>query len=527
MSDQSNCAKRLRRQLWIVMFIRRGLAGMALYCVIWGAVVLAARAYGVEQGVLLWGLPGLIPVIYLAVRYANAVTPGEAKLEALIDVRSGCGGMLMASYETDMRGWERTMPNVTRPEVDWRGARIVGQFLFAAAFVTLSFFMPQQFTQASPEGEMRIDEKIQQAKKQIEALKKEKLIDEKKAEQLVQKLDGIRNSASANDPVKTWQALDQVDRQLREAAAKAIEQAKAAGRNLADAQTLANVILKDQLSAKPGINPEAAGEVLKKLEKTVSELIRKNPELIKELAKQKIDPKMLKALIDQFAKAAEQNRKNTNQANGQKPGNHGKPGQNLQNAQNGKSRGGDMLQLTPEQMRQLGQLARMAGQMRDQLQNNLQNLGDVRLLRPGQLNRALQQIPVPQDAGALVRLLKSPQGQQLAGQMLRQFMNPANSQRGGRGGISRGGGPTPLSLTTPTDPKDFKFKAQKLKAAELSLRKKDRTIGVSVGAPKLIKDADTTSSARLNQSAASGGSSTKQTVLPRHRAVVEKFFERK
>jgi hypothetical protein len=98
----------------------------------------------------------------------------------------------------------------------------------------------------------------------------------------------------------------------------------------------------------------------------------------------------------------------------------------------------------------------------------------------------------------------------------------------GRGGVNEGGGKTKLKFGDETPEQGDKFEDEQLPPSELNKLRDSELQGLSLGTPSAHKKGDgTVAGGALNGAKAGGGSSAGQTVLPRHRGAVERFFERK
>jgi len=103
-------------------------------------------------------------------------------------------------------------------------------------------------------------------------------------------------------------------------------------------------------------------------------------------------------------------------------------------------------------------------------------------------------------------------------------------KKGGRGGITRGPGAAPLTWGEPGSPEQAKFKEEVLPPGALaSLKGSLINVPANKGAQLVIRDkADGPgSSGALREAAAGNSSANTETILPRHRPAVERYFERK
>ena len=120
------------------------------------------------------------------------------------------------------------------------------------------------------------------------------------------------------------------------------------------------------------------------------------------------------------------------------------------------------------------------------------------------------------DSGGLAQFLKENAGDMTVTEMLKSW---------GRGGVDRGRGDAPMTWTDRSSEHGAKFKEQVLPSSLADL-KDSELIGRSAGAPGIEKNGPQQSGA-LKGAAIGGGSAFTQTVLPRHRSAVNKYFERR
>jgi cell division protein FtsB len=95
----------------------------------------------------------------------------------------------------------------------------------------------------------------------------------------------------------------------------------------------------------------------------------------------------------------------------------------------------------------------------------------------------------------------------------------------GKGGVDRGRGDAAMTWTDGSSEKGAKFKEQTLPPAAIAGLRDSQLVGLSTGAPSVEKNGPAAHGA-LNRAAAGGGSAYTQTILPRHRGAVKRYFER-
>ena len=93
-------------------------------------------------------------------------------------------------------------------------------------------------------------------------------------------------------------------------------------------------------------------------------------------------------------------------------------------------------------------------------------------------------------------------------------------------GIGRGPGDAPMTWSDGTTDEGAKFKAEALPLSDIASLEDSEIVGLSIGAPSVDTSNLPPQSGGLNGAAAGGGSSFTQTVLPRHKGAVKRYFER-
>lgn len=110
-----------------------------------------------------------------------------------------------------------------------------------------------------------------------------------------------------------------------------------------------------------------------------------------------------------------------------------------------------------------------------------------------------------------------------------QFQDAAaNAGNGapGSGGITRGRGDADLTWQNPRNTDNASIQSHTLPPATLAAMKDSQQIGLSAGAPQQEETESSTGGA-LDTTAAGGGEANTAVILPAHRAVVERYFQRK
>lgn len=455
-----------RAQLAGLLFLRHLLWGLAAWAMMYGVVVLFLRgAVGLEGETLLWGVASLPLLLVVASVQTYRGIPRPTRIKALLDRYSLAGGLLMASEETSLGPWQ--IDSVLLPRVRWHPRRSGLSAAIALIFLVLAFLVPAGWARMdSPRLDVRRD--AERLAEQLAVLKEEKILDEQRANELKEKLDQLRKDALARDPVKTLEALDFLRDTTQKNAHEAAEKAARKSEEMALAAELAERLMKrgDQLNAQQ--LAEAMNEVAKMTRKAGAE----NGLLSEELDQE---------LLDQLNKG---------------------------------------LALNKEQMKKLGDALKNA---KGNLSKKVGKLVKAKLVDPDALskcekcgecdNAALAKYLKENGNGDLAALLAEGDGEAPAGL--------------GQGSVTRGPGHAKLTFGDESSKQGVKFKDEILPPSDLRSVRDSQLQGISSGAPSVQKpDTQETTSSALNRAKTGGGSSAGQTVLPRHRSTVERFFER-
>lgn len=98
--------------------------------------------------------------------------------------------------------------------------------------------------------------------------------------------------------------------------------------------------------------------------------------------------------------------------------------------------------------------------------------------------------------------------------------------RNALGAINRGPGHVPMEWSDGSSAEGAKFKAEVLPLSNIASLEDSEVIGLSTAAPTVETSGAAPQSGGLNGAAAGGGSAFNQTVLPRHKGAVKRYFER-
>ena len=203
---------KLRRKTALLLFLKRAALLAAVWGLLWGtAVILLRAAFGQPRPSLWWGIAGLAAAVLVAGYWARRQLPSKSAFRAAIDRRSKMGGLLMAEESVNLGAWANQMPQAQPTKLQWRSGKASLRLLGAALFVLASLIIPQRYVDATRARPLDISAETDQLSKGIDALKEEK-IEIEKVEELEDELDRLEEEATGEDPAKTWEALDHVEK---------------------------------------------------------------------------------------------------------------------------------------------------------------------------------------------------------------------------------------------------------------------------------------------------------------------------
>jgi hypothetical protein len=462
-SNEDRAIDSFRLYLAGLLVLRNALTALTIWAFLAGVAVLALRSLGVPALPLLWGLTTLPIALVPAVVLAWRRLPNRAAVRAVLDHHSLCGGLLMAGAEVELGGWQKVLPGINLPRVQWRSTRAWSLLAGGVAFVMLGMLLPQGFAEMGSGPGLNIDKQKAKLEKQIDVLKEEAILEPRKAEDLKSKLDQLRREALGKEPVKTLDALDHLKDAVSKTAKEAAESTARKNETLGRGETLAEAMKKrsDQMS------PKVSAEGMKELAKLMRKAAAENALVMHGL---EMDEELKEAL--------------------------------------------NATKLTPEQLEKLKGLLKDA---KGDLANRLAKLCKADLIDAKDLELGEQAGEC--DSEGLMAYLKSEGASDELGEEV-------GGDEGGRGGVTRGPGAAAMLWKDPTTEDGFKFKEEALPAAKLQALKDSKTSGLSAGAPQKGSEGGPADSGALTGSATGGGSASTQVVLPRHRGAVERYFER-
>jgi hypothetical protein len=452
-----------------MLALRQGLQVLTFYAFAWGLTVLAGRLMlDVTAAALLWGAAGALPAVAVGLWLGWRRRPEAAAVRALLDSRSQAGGLLMAGGEAQLGGWAGRVGAVVRPRIRWQAQQTLGMFALAAVFVGAAFLVPRP-EEAFGEPPLQVGPATQRLEEQVEVLEEEEIVTPEEAEAMRKRLERAREEASGNDPVKTWEALDHMARNLKQEARDATE---AAAREAEEAAEL-EMVAKALENAANDLAPEDLARAMKEMRELAQQAAEESRALRRSLRKQ-----------------------------------------GLKTQGSGK--------WSKEDLQKLGQACQGAAGDLDKMARKLKENG----FNDRQIQRLAKRIKKCRNGKSgdegmkkLSEYLKENQGD-MAG-----CKQKAGRMRPGRGGINRGPGAAPMVFGDPSDPNAGRFKENVLLPTEVADFRDSQLTGLSLGAPE-TEEVEASTGGALSGTEAGGGSAQTQRILPRHREAVEGYFSR-
>jgi hypothetical protein len=166
---------------------------------------------------------------------------------------------------------------------------------------------------------------------------------------------------------------------------------------------------------------------------------------------------------------------------------------------------------------QLKQLAKALGTRKGEIAKRLGKLREARLIDAEALKKCENAGKC--DSAGLAEFLKDNAGEMSVEEAVKLWGAP------GRGGVDRGRGDAEMTWTDPSSEKGTKFKEEVLPPGGIAGLKDSQLAGRSIGAPS-IDHKGSAGSGALSGANAGGGSAFTQTILPRHKGSVKRYFDR-
>ncbi|HKI70603.1 MAG TPA: hypothetical protein VKA67_13525, partial [Verrucomicrobiae bacterium] len=269
--------------------LRSSVQMATIWFFVWGVVVLAVRISGVQHTEWLkLGVLGFVPLAIIAGARALARQPAFTKVRACYDRLKTCGGIVMSEETADMTAWQSQLPDASVPGLRWHKRQALLLLAISAVFTTVALLLPERLTRLAGHQPLEIGQVVEQLQTEVKTLQQEKIVEDKKAEDLQKQLAGIKHDSSGLDPNKTWEALDHIKESNSDAAKQAAQEALTKMTELAQAQTLAQAMKQ---AANSGMSADTATQAAQDLAGML-----KSAKLDAGLLKAKIPPELLSGL---------------------------------------------------------------------------------------------------------------------------------------------------------------------------------------------------------------------------------------
>ena len=252
MTDHRRAIANTRARIGAILGLRTAVSFLSAWMLAWGTVVLVLRgALGVSREPLLWGLVGVVAAGIVGVVVAIRRRPSVDMVRAMLDAHWQCGGLLMASADTNTSDWASNVPASATPNVRWHAGRPCGILLCCTTFLLASFLIPVRFLDELGSSRLLVGAEVEKLAEKVELLKEEKILPPERAKSLELALEQLEQEALGNDPAKTWEAMDHLEQSIAKASAEAAEDAARDAEEAARSEELAQALdqVQDQMAA--------------------------------------------------------------------------------------------------------------------------------------------------------------------------------------------------------------------------------------------------------------------------------------
>ncbi len=464
------------RKLTMLLTLKNWLMMATLWCFGWGIVALSLRAtVATPRKALLFGIVGILVAAVVAVWRASKQLPSHAAVRSLLDRQNESGGLLMTAGEQPLGDWEDKLSAIQLPRLRWRSARAWGLMALSVSFVAICLLLPIKYVSGIAGRSLNVGKEAENIAAQIEMLKESQIVTEAKAEELNDKLDQLVAEAAGEDPAKTWEALDHLANSVEKAAQDAVADAAGKQEQLDKAEALAEGLMagSDQMDA------QLMTEAMQTLSTMMQGAMANNEALASQLS-----PETQEAI------------------------------------KNGS--------LNSEQLKEvanaLSQSKQKLNQQLSKLNQSGMNRGNI---NPNSLKGGAS--ANKRDNSGLSKFLKDNAQKMSVADAVGQWCDGNGDKSGngpGRGGVSRGRGDAAMTWTEGSDEKNAKFQEKALPPGSVAGLQDSQLVGLSASAPEVQKG-NLSAHGVLNNAAKGGGSAYTQTVLPKHKNTVQKYFDRK
>ncbi len=527
-------------QIWFLAFIRF----LIYWSISFGVIILIFRIFHFRSNFLLWYLSGIFFAILYAIDFALKNNASRETCIACIDAFNKAGGLLIAENETNDLRWKSVRNHffeIPKSKKYYSKSHIY--ILFASLlFVYACSYVPIiNFRNVVESRRINLTNKVAEIKEQIKLLEQEDIIDKNERLTLESSLEDIVNNSDKESPGITFESLDQMADKLKHEAvndmkkrindldilkrlenyAKDAKEAALESKKLKESlEKLKNQLRQAGLSEEQindllkqnfgnsnltnGLNKELADSYSKSISKNIKQKIQQNSELVSKLMDSNLLDEATKQKIEQSLASSDSENKDYNENNSffdvsseqnkiEKENN--KNGNSGQEGKSGKSGKNDQ---------------------ESQLDNNGNSGQDGKSGKSGK-NDQESQLDNNSNSGQEGKSGKS-RGNGQEGQS-----GETNGEYG-NGGISRGGGETPMTFGDKASDYNAKYRDEVLPEVKSESALGAVSIGIGIADPKVDKEKGSYTSGLIKTTNKSINSNNEKNLLPKYKNAVRNYF---
>ena len=522
------------------------------WCLLSGVVILLFRILQLKAPLGFMFLNGIPLGLIYGADYAYKHRASEEVCVACIDAYNNAGGLLISEYETGDSSWRffrKSRYAIPENKMPDNFKQLLGILLIAMLFVWGCFYVPLLNLNNTGNRRINISKKVAEIKEQIELLQQEDIISQEERAKLETSLEEIEKKSNNESPGITFEALDQMSEKLRYEASdemkkrikdmdvlKKLEQfakeaKKANGetkkvqeeleklkkqlRQLGLNEAQINDLLDNYLGnsgASNGINNTNAGNLAKSLNNSIQQKMIDTSEL----AEKMIEKNLIDEATGENFRQSMESKKNDNSGSsgtdnsffdvdndsskkGNKQNNSGKGNNSKENGGQSGQQGGQSGQEGSQSGQQGGQSGQEGSQSGQQGGQSDQEGG-----QSGQ-------------QGGLAEVEGSKSG---------QMGDQSGEQDGssGQGGISRGGGYTPMTFGDKTSDHNAKYHDETLPSVNPESAVGASSLGIGFADPEVSKDKEKYNAGSIKHIDNNDSTLNKKNILPKHRNAVKNYF---
>lgn len=183
-----------------------------------GIVSFIFRLSHFQINYIYWFFSGLPLAILYGIDFANKHKVSELKSYALVDSFNKAGGLLLAEKETGDKKWRETRKNyyeVPEIELPISSKELNKLLIFSIIFALACLFIPIPKSSLLQGKKMDLKQKVSEIKEHIELLEEEQVIPPEEKSKLEESLEKIVNNSDKEAPGITFESLDQIEDKLK------------------------------------------------------------------------------------------------------------------------------------------------------------------------------------------------------------------------------------------------------------------------------------------------------------------------